>query len=271
MRHRAVLLLLLVATLVPGCGATVRSAATEAPRIAVPIAIDETVKSLEDVAMRERIARVVATPEVQRMVRDVAASAVSGVLGGASSEVESERFARLVAQMTVVVSQAVAHLLRDEVASRPEDIRDAKRAFEAVVSEAVSHATRAELRTAAEEIPQTLGPAVGKSLATELESPALRKALASTVAEVMSQAVAQTQANTKAAGMPTLADRLGRVRELAWAFTIALGACAVALLAWGLRIRRRTKRFQAAVVRVLSSPEGIADPANRALLEALAT
>src|SRR5262245_48128841 len=62
-----------------GCAASVRSAATEAPRAAVPVVVDESLKSLEDAKNRERIERILATPEVREAIHQAAASAARGV------------------------------------------------------------------------------------------------------------------------------------------------------------------------------------------------
>jgi hypothetical protein len=247
--------------LVAGCGATVRSAAYEVPHIAVPITVDETLRSLEDPVTRERFARVLGTPEMQRAVREVAAAAMDEALAKSSSEEANARLDEVVGRVTASLSRALLEVLRGELAGAvgsPEYVA-AERRIERDLSSAVAGATRSALRTAAEEIPESIGPSVRAALITELQSPELRAALAVTVAEITRQAlltsrdvIIELQREAAKPGRPSMFPELGQMITLAWSATLVLAAALLVLLAWALQMRRRTKRFRAAVFGILA-------------------
>jgi hypothetical protein len=260
-RAAALAILGAMSLLIAGCGATVRSAAYEGPHIAVPIAVDETLRSLEDPVTRERVARVLATPEMQRAVREVAAAAMDEALAKSSSEEANARLDEVVGRVTAAFSRALLEVLRGELAGEigsPEYVA-AERRIERDLSNAVAGATRSALRTAADEIPETVGPSVRKALVTELQSPELRAALAVTVAEITRQAlltsrdvIVELHREAAEAGKPSMFPVLGQMVTLAWSATLVLAAALLILLAWALQMRRRTKRFRAAVFGILA-------------------
>src|SRR5262249_50264979 len=144
-RH-AYLLVSLLSALLAGCGATVRSAAREAPRIAVPIVIDEKLNLLEDPVIRERIERFMSTPEVQRMIHEAAATAMAGALDQISSEDESARLARVGNEVAVALSRTLAEIVNEQIVTN-SDYRTVLRTLEAGVEGATTIATRAAIRT----------------------------------------------------------------------------------------------------------------------------
>jgi hypothetical protein len=75
-----------VATWLTGCAASVRSAAVELPRAAVPVVVDESLRSLEAVENLERLDRILGSPQMQRAIRDAGASATRGAFTGAAEE-----------------------------------------------------------------------------------------------------------------------------------------------------------------------------------------
>lgn len=233
LRSMTVALVASALLLLSGCGAAIRSAAASAPRTAVPVAIDEMFRAMEDPDTRQRMERVMATPEVQRVIRQITAAVVASALEETSSEGEREHLDELMTAVTTTVAHVLADALREPVAD----------------------ATRTAIRTASDEIPETLAPSLRRSLTTELRSPELREAVGGLTAEVTRQAlvsskeaVAKLDERQRASG---LLDRVHVLISLSWA--LAIGACvgALGLLAWTIHIRKRTKRFQAAVVHLL--------------------
>lgn len=256
---RAVGLAILCAAsmLMAGCGSTVRTAAYDVPRIAVPITIDETIGALEDPVTRERIARVLATPEMRRAIEEIAASATRGALAEASTEQVDARLEELVVRLTATFSRAFIGDLREELgeAAASPEYAAAQRRIERDLSSLVAAATRSSLRTAAEELPETIGPAVRTSLVNELRSPELREGLAITVSEITRQTlvssrdvIREMRAEADTAGVGSVFDQFRQMVALAWSASIVLVAALFALLAWALQTRRRTKRFRAAVL-----------------------
>jgi hypothetical protein len=205
------------ALLVAGCGATVRSAALEVPRIAVPAAIDETLKSLRDVDIQARISGVMGAPEMQRVVREFGAAIAQGGIDGASSHEMNERFARL-------SNTAAESLVR-------------------ALGAAADSMTRTWMRAAADELPDTIGPAVRKSLVTELRSRELREAIAQTVADVTREAlissrdaIRELQTQPHAIG---LVERIDHLVTLVWVLAVAFAAGAGVLFLKAMITRRR--------------------------------
>jgi hypothetical protein len=256
------LLLMAVLLLTTSCRATVRSAATEAPRAAVPVVVDETLRAAEDLRTRERVARVLATPEVHQAIAELARAAVAAALESASTT-ESEH----VAELTNVVTRAIARTIGEEImpaimtgARDPSSatVWPDQRVIQRAVASVAAESTSAALRAAAKEIPTTVGPAVRESLARELRAPDLRDALASLIDDATRQVlvssrdvVASAAAEDAAAGKPGLLQRIRRWLTLSWVLAFALGVAAVALGAWILRMRRRTKRYRGALLEVL--------------------
>jgi hypothetical protein len=280
MSRNAIILCLLSLSSLAGCGATIRSAASEAPRVAVPIVIDETVKSMEDPAMRERVARVMATPEMQQVIRQIAAAATAGALDEASTDGESARLARVGGTVMKAISRALVEVLTEDVITEPNS-RVALQKLEAGIVHTTALATKVAVRAAGEEIPQTLGPAIGNSLATELESPELRTALSSAVADStkaafsgVRQQIIDIREPKKPGKPPTLLQRLGNAIMGAWLLAFVLGAGLVALLTWGVNARQRAGRYHAALLALVSKQsgaetEGTAEERVRTLVDAL--
>jgi hypothetical protein len=199
------------------------------------------------------------TPEVQRMIHQAAAAAMEGAVDQLSSEDESARLARLASEVAVVLSRALGEVVKEQIIEGP-DYRAALRTFQDGVAGATTIATRAAIRTAAEEIPRSLGPSIGDSLATELESPRLRSVLAGVVEDVARTAVSGAQRGIidvregkRASGVPTITERIGRLLVIASVVAFVLGAGFIALLAWILRRHRRAKEYHTAMVGFIPS------------------
>jgi hypothetical protein len=205
------------ALLLAACGATVRSAAVQVPRIAVPVAIDEALKSFGDADTQARIADMMATPEMQRIVREFGVAMAQGGIDGASSQEMNERFTRL----SVIAGEGLARAL----------------------ASAADSMTRTWMRASADELPDTIGPALRRSLVTELRSPELQGAIAETVANITRQAL--TSSRDVIAGLPAqphvtgLVDRIDHLLTLVWVLAIAFAAGAGVLFVKAITSKRR--------------------------------
>jgi len=290
------LLLLCVLVCLTGCRARFSSAVAEAPRKAVPATVDELLIAGEDPEIRERFTKAIAvlltTPEMQRAIGEVAKAAVAGAFDQASTEESKAR----IADLTKVVSSALAESLAEDVvpavmssarASLNDELspEEVKR-LEGVVVALSSAATRAAMRAAATEIPTTVAPAVRQSIAQELQSAELRAAMAVVVSDVTRQAVISSRQAMYdvrdegiAAGKPGPIEGMRRTAiRLSWLAAIAGAAIVLGLGIWFVHSRRRAKRYRAVLRELIEDRATLAkqagndpDPARvRRLLELLA-
>jgi hypothetical protein len=222
-----------------GCGAGIRSAARDVPREAVPVIADESLNVLEDPKTRERIATISATPEIHRAVREFAIAFVDGGIDAAASEDTSERlryaFSRLVTELVPILDRSTREL------------------------------SRSAARGIADEVQASLGPAMRASLVTELRSPELRAAMRDLAGEMSAAAIRGSRdallelEKERAEGAPSpFATPLARVQRMVTYSVVGafvLGAVAVTLLAWGLQLRARLRRYRVAIAHAAASDE----------------
>jgi hypothetical protein len=258
--------LLLLAT---GCGAAVRSAATEAPHAAVPVVIDETLKAGEDAHTRERIVAVLATPEMKQAIAEVARAAVTAAL----EEVTSPDSKQRIAELTKTFAGALAESMEREIvpavlagtrASLKSTFSAAdQRALDRVLASTTAAATTAALGAAAKEIPTTVGPAVRESLARELQAPDLDQAVAGLVSHAARdvllstrQTVADVREQNAAEGKLGPIDKALRTLSISsWILAIIVGVVGVGLAVWIVRMRRRTRRYRTALLELMAKNE----------------
>jgi hypothetical protein len=224
----------------------------EAPRRAIPVAVDETLKAGEDEQVRQRIARILATPEVKSAIADAMKVAVAAIFEGATTESSEGR----VAELTRVVTDALAEDLEHHVV--PAALAGAQRsidahALEGSVAAIVAVATNAALREAAKDIPTTLAPAARESLARELRSPDLRQALATIVGDATREflvatrgAVTQVREANEETGSGLVVNGR-RVLALSWLVAVGLGVLSLSLAAAALRMWRQNRRYKQAL------------------------
>jgi hypothetical protein len=207
---------ILVATALAGCAASVRSAATEAPRAAVPVVVDESLKSLEDAKNRERIDRILATPEMHRAIRQTAASAARGTFEGAAEE---------------------------------------RKAIFGAIDEVVAFSTRTAAQNAAAAFPETLAPVLRETLVSTLTSPDVRAALDGLTAEATRTALLSSRDVIREiheeSKWPDIVTKLQRLLVGTLVAAFVLGTLASGLLAWALRVRRRSQASEAATRELL--------------------
>ncbi|RYG66020.1 hypothetical protein EON77_17875 [bacterium] len=191
----ASLALLLAAS--SGCSVpTIRGATAEAVKGATPAVADSALDLMEDEQTRQRMMRVLSSPEVQESIKSLTADVSKGVLAGLTDEEVKARSTALVESMTHAMLQSV---------TRPENLAAISRATEAVTASAVHGAMRA----AKEDISRDIGPELHRVMTEELgpafsqvlrervvpgvagilNEPVMRDSLASTVRLVAKEAV----------------------------------------------------------------------------------
>lgn len=255
----------LLVALATGCGSAIRKAATEAPHAAVPVVVDETLKAGEDARTRERIAAVLATPEVRTAIAEVARAAVAAALEEAASDDSRQHVVELTNVVTKALAESIARdLVPAAVAGGRASLKGLSSAketkvFEEALASVAATTTRVALRTAAEEIPTTIGPASRESLARELQAPDLRVAVSGLVGDVTrqvlkssSEAVAEAQAERAATGRRGPLDQVRRMLTASWLLALGAGIVVMVLVAWMLKMRRRTKRYRGALLELVA-------------------
>ena len=167
------------------------------------------------------MAALMGSPEMQRAIEGVA----SNVTRGALSDPETTA---LVKRLTAELTRVLAEVVRTELARAMSP--EAQRAILRSVAEAGAAAARGASRAIAENA-DTLAPALGMAMATELQSPDIRDALRTTSREITRGVVLGTKdalAQDTGAPPPPLMVRMKRLVTLA---NIALGVAILAMIA----------------------------------------
>ncbi len=243
---------------------------------------------LEDARTRERMAAVLATPEMQRALADLSGGLSQGVVKGLSSE-------QLSAEVDKLVGVFVHALMREMASSLNGDFGPAidafatKRidnafgvAFSPAHQEQMDRFTNAVvgsvMRSVAQEIPKSMGPALRQTMTDDLgpamrdmmqkdlapgmaamiTTPELKAALAQTAREVAHQAVLGSNEGLAEVAEQRKHDKsanpLGVVgsffTERTWLLAALVVGLALAVpLAWLVRERRLARKRQAEIER----------------------
>lgn len=204
---RAVVGALALTLAAAGCGAAVRSASSEAATGAVPAAANALLGVMDDEQARQRLAAALATPEMQRAMEELSGGLVKGVVMGLSSD-EVDKY---VDKLTRTFSRS---LMRELARGIDADLGPAMagaigRSIDSGLNSAMSPAHQRQMegfsralvvsmmRSAAEELPQTMGPAMRTmmqrdltpAMAEMLRSPEFTAALGDATHEIARQAV----------------------------------------------------------------------------------
>jgi hypothetical protein len=143
--------------------------ATATPVVAVD-PFERSISWLEDPKDRQRVANVVATPEIQRAMGEMSSAIVKGVAAGLTSEQMVADIERMSRRLTESLTASLARRMETDIVP----------ATAAIASAAVEAATRAAIRTASAELPDQLAPAMRKALVDEL-GPAVEAVLRNNV------------------------------------------------------------------------------------------
>jgi hypothetical protein len=233
----------------PGCAAAVRSAASEAPRRAVPVAIDESLKAGEDEQTRQRLARILATPEIQAAIADAVRVAVRAAFDETSTEASERRIGELTRVVTAALAEDMSdHLVPAAVAGVRRSVD--RKELEAGVTALVAAATTTALREAAREIPSSVGPATRESLVRELRSPELREAMSGLVGAAAREVVDAMRSDVETAnqaGGAGLMVKAGRLVTLSWLLPTGLGVLCVVIFVALLHAWSRIRHYKHAL------------------------
>jgi hypothetical protein len=238
-----------------GCGATIRSAAKDATAAAVPTAVDQSLKAVQDPGVRERIVQVLGTPEIQKAIQELAASVARGASEGLTDE-------QAVAKTTQIASALVAAATRVGMdaalaeATSPEN----EQRIEQLATSAADAATRAAIRAMAAELPTTFGPAVATMMREDVapglrglvSGPEMRDAMSRVAFELSRQAVLGS--NQALAELEERKQKKGLLERLTkmvatggwvvWGLIGVLFSSILALVVALIRSREREKRFR---------------------------
>jgi hypothetical protein len=222
-----------------GCVGAVQSAAAEAPRVATPVVIDETLKAFEGETNRQRVAAIVATPEMQQAIAELGSAFGDGAAANLADETAQAHVEEFAERLTGVISRAMtAGLL---TAASQGAMQDTIRGL-------VATATEQATRTLALEITTTLAPAIRAAVADGLRSPDMNDALRETTRTLSRETVVATHGAVdemhKEQTGQTLRDRIMKALARTWIVAFLLGAFSLALLIALLALRSRTARYK---------------------------
>lgn len=248
------LLALFVLLFSAGCGPVIDQASARAPRAATPVVMDESLKAMEDARTRERVAALMATPELQQTLRELGAAVGPGVLDGLSTEESKARIDALAKDLvTAVVRAMVAEtktVTHEAIAAISEP--EVQRTLDQMVAMMAKSATHSAIRAAADDIPTTLSPAIRKVLADSVSSPEMRAAASLAAHDIAQGAVfgsrdAVTEMDQKKPVDGGLVERItGMLVKAGWA-VVLISALVVGLVAAGmLSLRARAIRSERA-------------------------
>ena len=169
---------LVLTVAVSGCAPTVQAASASAAKGAAPEITNATLGVFEDPQTRERLAKIVASPEVQRAMQDMSAGISEGVVRGLSDEAMEARLDILVRQLTRAAMASVTKNANEELA--PAVTGMTRRVVDSIIDEASTAEHREQMARVAEaialqatrgvanEVPRSFGPALREAMQNEL-------------------------------------------------------------------------------------------------------
>ncbi len=222
-----------------GCAGMIQKAAVEAPRVATPIVIDETLKAFEAEANRQRVATILATPEMQQAMRELGSAVGDGAMADLSDDAARAR----VEEFAKSITEVVARTMTTEVLSTAN-----RRALQDTVRGLVATATDQAAHTLASEVTSTLAPALQTAIADGLRSPDVNDALGTTTRTLSREAVIGTRSAMaemqKQDNGVSIKGRIMRALARTWIVAFLLGALSLALLLALLVLRSRAARYK---------------------------
>jgi hypothetical protein len=223
----------LLLALVLSCGCAM-PAIREAGRQVTAVAMDQGLVALEDARTRQRVAEVMASPEVQDAMRDIAVGLTNGVTGALTNDDAFKRVTFLTKAIAATAARAAVDVALSEVTSSV-----IQRRLEEMAEATATVASRAAMREMGAEM---------AGMAGGLESNA-RGALASVAFEVARQAVlgsnqgmADLEQHKEKTG--SLARLSGMLFEFSWLLPVLLAVCIVTIVVLVVRSRVQAKRYR---------------------------
>jgi hypothetical protein len=230
----------------------------EASRQATAGALDQGLGVFEDERTRRRVTELMATPEMQQAMRDVAAGFTNGVTGALSTDETMQRIALLTNVVAATAARAVVDTALAEAASADNQRR--METMAAATATAATHAAMQAMSTEMVAMAGELGPAVrtamnedvGPSVRNLFRSPEIRGALGGAAFEMSRQAVlgsnealAELEQRKKKTGL--IARASGVFAQSAWLLPLAFAvflATIIVLVVWLARTRAQARHYR---------------------------
>jgi hypothetical protein len=242
---------LVFAWLVAGCGMPV---VKEATKQATAGAMEQGLGAFEEERIRLRVADIVASPEMQKAMRDIAAGFTNGVTGSLTDEETVRRISLLTNAIATTAARAAVDSALAELTSPGNE----KRLEEMAVSTATAgtRAAMQEMNAQVAAAMETFGPGLRTALSEDVASgvrdvltrPELQQALSATAFELARQVVLGTNQGTadlekqnKKVG--TLAKLTALLAEASWLLPVLLAGAVATIVVLIVRMRRQTKRL----------------------------
>ena len=218
--------------------AKVAAVSPEVPREAPPVAIDATLGKLDEPETKRRMERLLASPEMRAVEREL----VAGVVDGSLSALEERDRQERIGALTSRYASEMARGLSSEIARGLSETR---------LGSAASEAMTEELGPAMQKV---LRENIGPGIAEALQDEEVHAALGATVRVLGREMVlgANEALTTIQEGKGSKdGSLLGRVRELAsggakvaTALAWVLGAIVVVLGVWIVKLLAQTKKYR---------------------------
>jgi len=155
-------------------------------RKAVPAAIDETLTTLEDPKVRERIDDLLELPEVQKAARELAEQVAAGAFDGLTDAQRVARVKQISAEYVGALTKAVGDGLREDVS--PAVVDATRRAVEQAVQSALSPSARQGAAAMAEALTRRTVTTLSEALRDDL-GPATQAVLERNVGPAMQRVI----------------------------------------------------------------------------------
>ncbi|AKV00710.1 hypothetical protein AKJ09_07373 [Labilithrix luteola] len=218
------------------------------PRTATPVVIDESIKALEDQPTRERLERIMATPELQQTIRELAAATVPGFIDGLDSAESKARIHEFSKALVAALVEELRPAMREAVQEALS--KDVQAQLDRMVADMAAQATHSVMKTAATDVPTTLSPAMRAALAENLGAPEVRSAAASTAHDIAKSALAGSREailEVQQAQEQGPVQRMARFLTRAGILLAVFALLFIALVAFGmLSLRSRAIRAEQA-------------------------
>jgi hypothetical protein len=258
-----------------GCAPSVRSASSAAAEGAVPAAAGSALTTLEDQRTRARVAAVLGTPEMQQAMQELSGGLTHGIVNGLSSDEMNAQMTKLVGRFTRTfmseLARGMEHDLAPAMGAAIDTAMDTAMspAHQQQIDRLTATVVAAAMRGLAQEIPQSLAPAMHKAMTDDVgpalgemmreglapaltevfRSPELKKTLGETAREVAHQGVLGSNE-----GLAELAEKKKREQggsplgsffaPRMWLLGALIVAAVLALpLLWLIRERRLAARY----------------------------
>jgi uncharacterized protein YejL (UPF0352 family) len=231
----------------------------EVPKRALPTSVDASLDALAEVETKRKIERLMQSPEMRDIQRELIAGLVDGTLGALGEEERSKRVGALMSKALVGVMEGAS------TGIGPAQREALAKSVGAVVSKSIQSAgdviRDAEIGShVATAISQEVGPAmqkalrenIGKGLAEVLKDEEVRRELGET-ARVLgremvtgaTEALAQAQPpNESGSPLARISQLAGKGARLFESITWVLAVLVLALAVWTVRLMAQAKRYR---------------------------